>query len=247
MRRFFTEPENIHDNYAVILEDAAHITRVLRMKPGDLVLLFDGTGYEYAAILEEISPGRCTAVIESRVKSLQEPQIKVTLFQGIPKAGKMETIVQKAVELGVYKIVPVTMERCVSKLDMDKSGTQKLQRWQKISAEAAKQCGRGILPTVEPPLSFSQSLERLKSLELAIMPYEVLGHQGDQGLKALLQQSTVNEIGVLIGPEGGFSDNEAVLAREAGIHQIGLGRRILRTETAGSTLLSIIMYEKNEM
>ncbi len=247
MRRFFTEPENIEGTTASIIEDAAHITRVLRMNIGDEVLIFDGTGYEYTARLTEVDKDRCTAEILSSRFSEQEPSVKVTIYQGLPKSSKMEGIIQKSVELGVFSIVPVSMDRCVSKLDGGKKEAEKIKRWNKIATEAAKQCGRGILPTVEESITFDEAIERLKNTQLAIMPYEMLGHMGKANLKTVLKQSDATEIGVLIGTEGGFSDSEAEAAKEAGISMVGLGKRILRTETVSSAILSAIMYEADEM
>ncbi len=245
MRRFFTEPENINENTAYLYEDAGHISKVLRMQPGDEVLIFDGTGYEYTAKLSELSKDCCKAEIISKEFSALEPKIKVTIYQGIPKSGKMEGIIQKSVELGAYAIVPVSMDRCVSKID--KKEAEKIKRWNKVAVEAAKQCGRGILPEVKEPLTFKEAIACLKQTPLALMPYEMLAHNGVASLKTALSQSTADEIGVIIGPEGGFSDSEAELAKNEGLTLVGLGRRILRTETVSSAILATIMYENDEM
>ncbi len=247
MRRFFTEPENINGDSAKILEDAAHITRVLRMEIGDRLLLFDGSGYEYLAELTAIDSKECHASILEKTYSKLEPSTKVTVFQGIPKSGKMESIIQKSVELGVSAIVPTCLDRCVAKLDNPKKEAEKLKRWNKVALEAAKQCGRGLVPKVLPSMTFAQAMAAMQTMDLALMPYEVLGHQGDTSLKGVLSQNEGTTIGILIGPEGGFSDREAELAKDAGIFQVGLGRRILRTETVASAMLSMIMYEKNEI
>lgn len=246
MRRFFTDPENIIGDTIRIIEDASHITKVLRMNPGDEIIVFDGSGYEYTASLSSVNSKECLATVIKKDFSVCEPGAKVFLFQGIPKSDKMDLIVQKAVELGVYEIIPVILERCVSKLN-EKNSESKIRRWNKISLEAAKQCGRGICPRITNPLSFFDAVNKMKEFPLAIMPYEVLGHEGKHGLKELLKKWDGISIGILIGPEGGFSDYEAQFAKESGIFQIGLGKRILRTETAGSSLISIIMYEKDEI
>ena len=246
MRRFFTEPQNICGDTAYIFEDAAHITKVLRMELGDEVLIFDGSGYEYTSKLTEVNRERCTAEILSKEFSAQEPQTKVTVFQGIPKSGKMDSIIQKSVELGVYSIVPVVMDRCVSKLDK-KAATEKPKRWNKIAQEAAKQCGRGILPKVEEPIDFKDAVKRMSQLELALMPYEMLGHSGVSNLKEVLKSNPAKEIGIIIGPEGGISDSEAQLAMDGGIKAVGLGKRILRTETVSGAMLAMIMYENDEI
>lgn len=247
MRRFFTEPQNIVENRATILEDAAHITRVLRMEAGDQILLFDGSGYEYTAVLTELDAKFCQAEILQKTFSEQEPSVRVVIYQGIPKAGKMESIIQKSVELGAYAIVPTATDRCVAKLEHGKKEDDKLKRWNKISMEAAKQCGRGVVPVVHPSVSFTQAIEEMKKLDLALMPYEALGHRGDCSLKEILTKTKASSVGVLIGPEGGFSDEEATYASSAGIHLVGLGKRILRTETVASAMLAMMMYEMGEM
>ena len=247
MRRFFTEPENIKDGRAEIFEDAAHITRVLRMNIGDEILIFDGSGIEYTARLVEIAEKRCLAEILSSEKSAQEPHTRVIIYQCLPKSGKMESIIQKSVELGAYAIVPVASERCVTRLDGGKREAEKLKRWNKVAVTAAKQCGRGILPEVRECIDFKTAVDKLKAYDLALMPYEVLGHGGVSNLKDILKSTDAKTIGVIIGPEGGFSDAEARLAEDCGISFVGLGRRILRTETVSSAMLSVIMYEKDEM
>ena len=246
MRRFFTEPMNICDGKIRIIEDASHITKVLRMSEGDEIIVFDGTGKEYKARLDVISQKECLASVVSEEFSSAEPSVKVSVFQGIPKSGKMETIIQKVVELGAYQIVPVEMERCVVKLD-GKSRVEKAKRWNKVSVEAAKQCGRSVIPKVLEPIEYNKALEMMSELDLAIMPYEVLGHDGEKGLKELLQSFNGKSVGVIIGPEGGFSDKEAENAKNKGIKQIGLGKRILRTETVASAIVPIIMYDKDEI
>ncbi len=247
MRRFFTEPENISGDTARIFEDASHITRVLRMEVGDRILLFDGSGYEYQAELTQIDAKECKALILEKSYSELEPEISVTIFQGIPKSGKMESIIQKSVELGVSAIVPTALDRCVAKLESGKKETEKLKRWNKIALEAAKQCGRGKVPQILPSMTFHEALQAMKPMDLALMPYELLGHQGDTSLKKVLSQTECKSIGILIGPEGGFTDAEAEKAKNAGLTMVGLGKRILRTETVASAMLAMIMYEKNEI
>ncbi len=246
MRRFFTEPQNIKGDEIEIFEDSKHIEKVLRMNCGDRVLVFDGTGVEYTAELVSIEKNLCRARVVSQSVSLSEPKTQITLFQGLPKSGKMELIIQKAVELGVCEIVPVIMERCVVKIN-SKSAAEKTARWQKVSVEAAKQCGRGIVPKVSEPICFDEALTKMKELDLTIMPYEELGHQGQNGLKALLKANeSAASIGFIVGPEGGFSEGEASLAQKMGINTVGLGKRILRTETVSGAVLPVILYERGE-
>lgn len=253
MRRFFTGPENINGGSALIYEDAAHITRVLRMKIGDRILIFDGSGKEYTAELSEVTDKCCRANILSVAESAQEPKIRVTVYQSLPKSGKMEEIIQKSVELGAYSVVPVAADRCVTKLDGGKRQTEKLKRWNKVAVSAAKQCGRGILPAVQPPITFKAAADKMKQGDLALMPYEILGHDGVSNLKEILTafgdkpHNPNAEIGIIIGPEGGFSDSEADYAESCGIRFVGLGSRILRTETVSCAMLGMIMYELGEI
>lgn len=255
MRRFFTEPENVSTDSGtlVIYEDAGHISKVLRMECGDRILVFDGSGFEYVAEISEIEKSKTVCKIISAEESRLEPRTKVTLFQGIPKSGKMDIIVQKAVELGVHHIVPVDCVRSVAKILSGERGAQKIERLNKIAREAAKQCGRGFVPRVAEPLSFKGVVDRLSEFDLSLMLYEELGHGGEKNLKRILKSDTGKNavsIAVVIGPEGGIAREEAdgFLESECkNAFAVGLGERILRTETAGSTALSIIMYEKDEI
>ncbi|MBO4941105.1 MAG: 16S rRNA (uracil(1498)-N(3))-methyltransferase [Clostridia bacterium] len=247
MRRFFTEPNFIKDGIAEIFEDSKHIEKVLRMNVGDSILVFDGTGTEYLAKLVSIEKNLCRAEIIESQKSSSEPKISVSLFQGLPKSGKMETIIQKAVELGVYEIFPVIMDRSVVQIKGSAAGEEKATRWNKISLEASKQCGRSIVPKVYPPITFDEAIKKLNSLEVPLMPYEELGHQGLHGLKEILtNHSHAKTFGLLVGPEGGFSDSEAKRALDHGINTFGLGPRILRTETVASAVIPVIMYQSDE-
>ncbi len=247
MRRFFTEPQNIKGDEIEIFEDSKHIEKVLRMNCGDHILVFDGTGVEYTAELISIEKNLCRAKVLSQSVSLSEPKTQITLFQGLPKSGKMEIIIQKAVELGVCKIVPVIMDRCVVKINSKSAAIEKTSRWQKVSVEAAKQCGRGIVPQVTEPMLFDEAMSVLQKYDLCIMPYEELGHKGENGLKALLKENpSAVQIGVVVGPEGGFSEREASLAQKMGINTVGLGKRILRTETVSGAIIPVILYERGE-
>ncbi len=247
MRRFFTEPNFIKDGIAEIFEDSKHIEKVLRMNIGDFILVFDGTGTEYVAKLVSIEKNLCRAEIIKSQKSSSEPKISVSLFQGLPKSGKMETIIQKAVELGVYEIFPIIMDRCVVQIKNKAAGEEKASRWNKVSLEASKQCGRGIVPKVYPPITFDEAIRKLGEFEVSLMPYEELGHQGLYGLKEILtNQSSAKTFGLIVGPEGGFSDSEAKKALDAKINTFGLGKRILRTETVASAVIPVIMYQRDE-
>ncbi len=247
MRRFFTEPQNIKGNIAEIFEDSRHIEKVLRMKKGDEIIVFDGTGFLYKSELLEIEQNRCLAKIKEKEFSSSEPKTKITLFQALPKAGKMETIIQKAVELGVFEIVPFVSTRCVVKINDKKAADEKVLRWNKISIEAAKQCGRGKIPEVKKIVTFEEAIDLILEKEIPIMAYEELGHEGDMGLKKILsEKKEANEIGILVGPEGGFEKSEADFALLKGVMGVGLGKRILRTETVSGAIIPVIMFQRDE-
>lgn len=238
MPRFFVGDVS-GDCLAVTGQDAKHITKVLRMAPGETLTLCDGMGTD--ALCEIIRTGDEVALrVLSRAPSASEPSLQVTLFQALPKADKMELIVQKSVELGVYAIVPVLTARCVSRPDQ-KSLDKKIERWNQIALEAAKQSGRGLVPRVHPALGFGEALGRLRQLEHALLLYERLGGSEHRTLKEALPPA-LTELGLFIGPEGGFADEEAVAAEQAGVIPAGLGPRILRTETAPLCALSALMF-----
>lgn len=244
MHRFFVDGAGIGAATIEITnpEDVGHIGRVLRLRTGDRVLLCDGNGWEYTCVLEEIGSRSVTARIEDKQKNGTEPAVRVTLYQGVPKGGKLDTVVQKCVELGVCEIVPVFMERSVI---ADKGRFEKkADRLRTIAESAAKQCGRGIIPAVEGAISFAQMQERLAQTPLILFPYE---NEDGLTMKGALREegaSEAGEIAVVIGPEGGFSDGEAAALKA--IPQcrcVSLGKRILRTETAGMAALAMLLYE----
>lgn len=233
MPRFFiSEPDG---SEAVITgADALHIGRSLRMKPGEQLILCS-SGTEYISVIKEISDSAVICnIIEAR-QSLAEPDIQLHLFQALPKSDKMDLIIQKAVELGVYRIYPVLTERCVSRPDK-KTSEKKRQRWQKIALEAAKQCGRGIIPQIAEIITFDECIARLAELDVSLMCYE----KGGIPLRSV-DFCSCKSAGLLIGSEGGFEQSEAKRAETCGITHATLGNRILRCETAPLAAISIIM------
>lgn len=244
MPKFFSE--NINDNIITIdSEDVSHIKRVLRLKVGDEVLLCDGKGYDYNAVISDILDNEIKCRIIEKHASETEPNIKVTLYQGLPKASKMDYIIQKNTELGIIRIVPCMLNRCVVKLENKKAEEKKTQRWRKIAEEAAKQSGRGTIPEISMPVSLSEAIDMLRNEDLAIALYEC---EENKALKKILTSSKdAKSIGFIIGPEGGFDPAEIEKIHEAGIPSVGLGKRILRTETAGEAVLSMIMYELGDI
>ena len=185
-------------------------------------------------------PEQVTLLIQDIDGPARELPVKVTLFQGLPKSDKMETVIQKMVELGVYEIVPVATKRCVVKLD-EKKAAAKTKRWNLISESAAKQSKRGIVPHVAEPVSFKKALEMAEAMDMLLIPYEEAKNM--EITREILSQIRPDmTIGVFIGPEGGFSEEEVAFATAYGAKAITLGKRILRTETAGMALMSVIMY-----
>lgn len=233
MPRFFSQ--QIEQPIAVISgEDAKHITKSLRMRVGEQVTLCDGARGEYLCEILSLGESVTLKVLEKRV-SEAEPTIDLHLYQALPKGEKMELIIQKAVELGASTVTPVLTSRCVSRPE-PKSMEKKLQRYQKIALEAAKQSGRGIVPQIRPLLSFDQMLKEQAKHELSIIFYEC----GGLPLQTLLLPKS-GAIGVLVGSEGGFGEEEIAKAEATGMKVASLGKRILRCETAPIAGISIIM------
>ncbi len=242
MPKFFAQSDKITENQIIIdTEDVNHITRVLRLSEGDVVIVCDSRGVDYDARITAIEPRRVLCAIEGRRKSDAEPELKATLFQALPKASKMEYIIQKTTELGVSEIVPVRLARCVAKIDGAKEEQKKLDRWKKIAEAAAKQSGRGIIPKISPVMSLEEVIERAMTFNLFFAPYEC--EEQNTLRSVLLSKPNVRTVGFIIGPEGGFDAAETDRLRTAGIPTVTLGRRILRTETAGEAALAMIMYE----
>jgi 16S rRNA (uracil1498-N3)-methyltransferase len=245
MPRFFVKSQEIENEKIMISgEDFNHIKNVLRLRQGDSLVISDGNCTDYAVVIDSYSCNYLVARIVDRYKNSNESEIDITLFQGVPKSDKMDMIIQKSVELGVKRIVPVFTERTVVKMNSEKDIRNKITRWQRIAIEASKQCNRGIMPTVEVPIAFYDSVTKLKQSDLNLIPYEK--EEGNK-LKPVLKGNGAKTISVMIGPEGGFSNNEVELAVENGFLPVTLGPRILRTETAGLLALSIIMYELGDI
>lgn len=242
MPRFFIDKKDITDKYITIKgEDAKHISKVLRMKEGETLTLCDGCGCDYEAQIKSIDKTSVEAYIVSQKDNETEPNIKITLFQALPKAGKMEYIIQKCTELGIYKIIPCIMDRCVVKLNSEGDAQKKTARYQSIAEGAAKQSGRGIVPIIEMPIRFDDAIKSFGEYDLAFVPYE---NEKDITLKDILQtHKGVKSIAFIIGPEGGISDEEIKKLLSLDIKTLTLGKRILRTETASTAVLSMINYE----
>lgn len=241
MYHFFVTPAQIEPEYAVITgPDVNHIRNVLRMKPGEQVEIRDGISRNYICELEEISTEQVRARILSVNEDNRELPARLYLFQGLPKSDKMELIIQKAVELGVHQVIPVATSRAVVKLDKKKEES-KGKRWNAIAESAAKQSGRMMIPQVTSVMSFKEALVYAAAFDRNLIPYELA--KGMAETKRILSEVKPGmKVGVFIGPEGGFDAAEVEQAMAADVHPITLGRRILRTETAGMTALSILMF-----
>lgn len=243
MYNFFVEPSQISENEVVIVgNDVNHIKNVLRMKPGEELSVSNGVdNREYRCGIEEILEDRILCRLRFIKEDGMELPSKVYLFQGLPKADKMELIIQKAVELGVYEIIPVSTKRAVVKLDEKKAKT-KAARWQTIAEAAAKQSKRRVIPEVKNVMTMKQAVDYAKAMDVKLIPYELAeGMEATKKRIASLQAGQT--IAVFIGPEGGFEESEIEAAVGAGICPITMGKRILRTETAGITILAWIMYQ----
>jgi len=242
MPRFFTEDFREGDTIAVISgEDALHISRVLRMRTGDSITLCDKKSMDYFGTICSMDGKQVSVEITGSRPSAGEPSVRVSLFQALPKGDKMDMIVQKAVELGVYRICPVLTKRCVSRPDKN-TWIRKRERLQKISYEAAKQCGRGIIPEVGELLTLEEAFQDMVSSDISILFYE----QSRQPFPPLLNRDW-KTAAVLIGSEGGFDPAEAEQAVQAGLSDASLGSRILRCETAPLAVLSALMFQSGNL
>ena len=241
MYQFFVPSENIQGNrIAITGDDVNHIKNVLRMKVGEEIAVSNGEdGKEYRCGIASIGDEIVCTLRFIKEDGVELPT-KITLFQGLPKADKMELIVQKAVELGAYEVVPVSMARSIVKLD-DKKQKTKITRWQSIAEAAAKQSKRSIIPQIQPVMTMKQALSYAKEMDMLFVPYE-LADDMEKTRELFEEVKPGQHIGFFIGPEGGFDEAEIQLALDSGAHPITLGKRILRTETAGMTVLSILMY-----
>ncbi|KXG75864.1 16S rRNA (uracil(1498)-N(3))-methyltransferase [Thermotalea metallivorans] len=249
MNRFFVDKQNIvEDRHQIFIDDQddiKHIEKVLRLKKGDCIEICDGQNMEYIAQIIVLTKKRIELKILEKGTAKTEPPIQVTLFQGIPKAGKMDVIIQKCTELGIRNIVPMMTERTVVQLKDQKAEEKKVERWQKIADEAAKQCKRGVIPQIGLPKAFEEAVGDAREFDLSVIPYE---KEGAFGLKHVTEtKQSLKKIAIFIGPEGGFEEQEIVRASKAGIIPVTLGPRILRTETAGFVALSILMYALGDL
>lgn len=243
MHKFFTPKENFVDSEAKILgDDVKHLYKVLRLNEGDEVVLNNCVGEEFLSVIKSISKQEVILDIKEKLLINNESRVKIYLFQGLPKAQKMDLIVQKGTELGITEFIPTITDRVDIKL---KGDFKKLDRLNRIALEAAKQSKRTIVPKVVEPINFEEALEKLKEMDLIIVPYE---NAEDFGVKTLFRKlgdkaNSIEKVGIIIGPEGGFETFEIDKLKDNGAYIVTLGNRILRTETAGFVTASLVNYE----
>ncbi len=242
MQHFFVDRSQVEEDRVWIQgTDVNHIRNVLRMRVGEQIQISDGSNRVRLCRIMKIESDRIETEILSVEESFAELPAQIYLFQGIPKGDKMEFIIQKAVELGVYAIVPMQTNRVVVKLD-EKKEQSRLKRWNSIAESAAKQSGRTVIPKVLPVMDLEEVCYFIKEFECKMIPYEC-AEKGVERTKELVEGIQQNSrVGVLIGPEGGFEKEEVAMAIESGIEAVSLGRRILRTETAGMVVLGVMMF-----
>lgn len=245
MYKFFVEPEQIVEDAVFITgEDVNHIVHVLRMKKGEQVLVSTSNDREYLCEITALEEEAVQLKLLDVYGSNRELPIEVTLYQALPKGDKMETVIQKMVELGAVRIVPVVTKRCVVQLDQKKAA-KKVARWNAISEAAAKQSKRNKIPEVTMPMPFAEALLDAKKLEAALIPYE--NAEGMEQARSMVDEAAKKRsLGIFIGPEGGFTEQEMEKSQQNGVKPISLGHRILRTETAGMMLMSVIMFATDQ-
>lgn len=251
MQRYFVSTEQFTEHSVVIQgDDARHIGKVMRGKPGDQVIVSDGQAREALVEIESIEAGQVTANIVESLAMDHEARIRVTVAQSLPKGDKMETVIQKCTEIGAVAFVPFESERTIVQYDGKKEG-KRLERWRKIAKEAAEQSHRNRIPSIEQPLSWKGLLSSFEGYGLVCYCYEKEdGLQLRDAVKPFVEQlasDAAADVLVVVGPEGGFSEKEALEAEQAGAVSVGLGKRILRAETAGMAALTCILYESGEM
>lgn len=241
MHHFFVTPEQVQeDTIKITGSDVNHMKNVLRMKIGEQVQISDGNNRKFLCEVQLMASEEICLRIKEELRADTELPSRIYLFQGLPKSDKMELIVQKAVELGVFAVIPVATKRAVVKLD-DKKAGKKIERWNSIAESAAKQSGRSLVPEVMQVMSYKEALQYAKDLDVVLIPYELA--EGMNETKTMIENICPGQsVGIFIGPEGGFEVEEVEYATLQGVKPITLGKRILRTETAGLTTLSILMY-----
>ena len=241
MHRFFVSPDAVAEGRVTVTgEDAVHALRVLRMRAGDQAMIYDGANHAYMGTVETAAKDSLTLSLGPMQTLQTEPATRITLCQGMPKAGKLELILQKGTELGITAFLPFYSARSVPKPGKG----EKAERYQRVVYEAAKQSGRGVLPTVERPVDFPEFLREMDGHELALVAWE---EEHGQALSRVLRENPSRDIALIIGPEGGFGPEEVAQMKEHGVLPVTLGPRILRTETAGLVMAAAVLFQRGDM
>jgi 16S rRNA (uracil1498-N3)-methyltransferase len=245
MHKFFTPKETFTDTHAIISgDDVKHIYRVLRLENGEKIAINNLEGKEYLGEIEEITKQYVKVKIVEELGCNNESNINITLFQGLPKSTKMDLIVQKCTELGIRKITPLITNRVDVKL---KGEFKKLDRLHRIALEASKQSKRTIIPDIDEPVEFDRMIDMLSSMDMIVVPYENATGYGIRNAISEIGEKTIKNIAIVIGPEGGFEEYEIDNLKKSGANIVTLGPRILRTETAGFTAVSLLQYELGDI
>lgn len=247
MHKFFVEDKNISEDLCIIEgDDVKHIYKVLRLKEGDKVNINNCKGAEYVGEILEVNKKDVKVKLIEKVSLNNESLLKVHLFQGLPKAAKMDLIAQKCTELGIDEITPIITERVVVKGN-ESSEFKKVDRWNRIALEACKQSKRSVIPTINQPIDFKELINQLDNFDLVIVPYENQENLGIKYVKNQVIDKNIETVAIIIGPEGGFEETEIQALKDANAFIVTLGPRILRTETAGFVALSLVMYELGDL
>lgn len=245
LHKFFVPKENIHNDIALVEgDDVKHIYKVLRLEEGNIVNINNCNGEEYIGEIISVDKKEVKVLLKEKVEINRESFLKISLFQGLPKSSKMDLIVQKAAELGVMSITPLLTERVVVRTEM--SEFTKTERWKRIALEACKQCKRSIIPQINTPIEFNTLIPSLSQYDLIVVPYE---NEKGYGIKNLIKDlnDEIRNVAVIIGPEGGFEEDEISSLKDKNGKIVTLGPRILRTETAGFVCASILQYELGDL
>lgn len=249
MSKFFVNENQVNAKEIEILgQDVKHIKNVLRKVVGDEIIVCNtANSRDYLCEINEFAESKINCIIKEELETSVESNIKVTIMQGLPKSDKMELIIQKAVELGVYEIIPIEMKRCVVKLN-GKDANKKIERWQKISEVASKQCGRNIIPQIKSLINVKNICNLIGKYDIVLIAYEnekeiTIKQELEKIKEKYKDKNEEIKIAIIIGPEGGIAEEEIQLLTENGAFTMTLGKRILRTETVALNVLSIIMYE----
>ncbi|MDP4176736.1 MAG: 16S rRNA (uracil(1498)-N(3))-methyltransferase [Bacillota bacterium] len=246
MHKFFVPAENIINNTAVIKgEDVKHIYKVLRLKASDNVSINNCIGEEYLGEILKIDKEEVIVKLLEKLPINNESPIDIHLYQGLPKSSKMDLIVQKSTEIGVKEITPIITARVISKGEINEF--KKVDRWNRIALEASKQSKRSLIPSINKPIEFLELLDALKNEDLIVVPYENADNYGIKSLIKSIDKKSIKNVAVIIGPEGGFEEEEIEEFKKINAHIVTLGPRILRTETAGFICAGFLMYELGDM